>query len=58
VIAWHVVEASIVPEKVEDAMIIAFALAYGQPPFANDPQLLGRLSASRTLAAQSPQTPW
>lgn len=58
VIAWRIVEPCVVPKKVEDAMIIAFALAYGQPPFANDPQLLGRLSASRTLAAQSPQTPW
>lgn len=30
------------PEEVEAEMITAFRAAYGKPPFANDPHLLGR----------------
>lgn len=47
VVTWRILEPGVVPKQVEDGMIIAFASAFGQPPFANDPHLLGRISASR-----------
>ena len=50
VVAWRILAPNIVPKEVEDGMIIAFASAFGQPPFANDPHLLGRISASRASA--------
>jgi len=30
------------PKEVETSMLADFRAAYGQPPFANDPHLLGR----------------
>jgi hypothetical protein len=51
IVAWRILAPSMVPRRVEDGMIIAFASAFGQPPFANDPHLLGRISASRASVA-------
>lgn len=40
-VAWRETPGQ-VPKEVEDQMLIDFRAAYGKPPFANDPHLLGR----------------
>lgn len=46
-VAWRIVAPDVVPKKVEDAMTMEFASTRAQPPLANDPHLLGRISVAR-----------
>jgi hypothetical protein len=41
-VAWKTLPTETDPPAVEKAMIAAFRNDYGKPPFANDPDRLGR----------------
>jgi len=41
-VAWKRTLAEVVPRAAEAELIARFRAAYGKPPFANDPHLLGR----------------
>ena len=40
-IAWKTIPTGNSPRAIETALLAEFRAAYGQPPFANDPHLLG-----------------